>query len=294
MLDIAAVSQPGTAGPPCDQVFGRWLSVSPDPEVWPELEAAGRLERAGAAEEAVELLEEAIENHPRAASLFEARGAIYSSLGFPRAAAGDFQRAADLTPARGETWFALGRTYQELALSRQALEALGRALELGLDSSEVHLASARAYRSLGRRGKAAGHYHLALAREPSPPTELLVEAASLATECPDSGPGVGALAQALSKQNGDGTEGAHSTETWFVRALLLESSGETAETIAGYLRALEIDSRTLVDWTELALLSIELGDPETSAGAAERVLASQSDPARRKALEKLLAGRAGR
>ena len=289
--DILPVLEERSAGPAAESPlrghrFGGWFEVVPDPEVWPELEVACQLERGGASEDAVEFLGRAIEDHPDAESLLEARGALYVALGFPRAAAGDFQRAVELAPAKGEDWLALGRTYQELALSRQALEALSRAAELGVESRELQLQQARAYRALGRRGKAARHYSLALARDPEPSTEFLVEASSLATEGRRDGLSSDSLAQALSILDQDGPE---STETWFVQALLQESPGETAETIAGYLQALEIDPRALVAWTRLALLALELRDSETKTDAVQRALAGENDPARRAVLEKLLA-----
>jgi tetratricopeptide (TPR) repeat protein len=268
--------------------FGHWLAVEPDPLVWPVLETACQLERAGTGEEAVQFLGRAIEDHPRSAALFEARGALYLSLGYPRAAAGDFQHAVELEPDHGETWFALGRTYQELALSRQALDALARAAALGVDTSERHLAEARAYRALGRRGLAAGRYREALERQPEPATEFLVEAASLATESRAERAASADLARALGLLESD--EQPEPEETWLVRAVLQETPGESADTVAGYLHALELDGRALLDWTRLALLALELGDPETREATAQGLLALEGDPARRAELERWLEG----
>ncbi len=290
--EIEEAVRPTTPDPLAEHRFGRWLAVTPDPEVRSELERACVLERAGMGEEAIELLSQVHEDHPGAASLLDARGALYAVLGYPRAAAGDFQQSLRLAPERAEIWYALGRTYQELALSRQALEALHRAAELGRDDDDLHLELARAYRALGRRGMAAGRYTLLLTRQAEPSTEFLIEAASLATEGRAEALSAEALGQAVSLLD-RGEEGEEATDAWFVRALLTEASGESTDTIASYLRVLEIDGGALVAWTRLALLSLQLDDPETSAEAARAMLEQESDPGRRARLEELLAARLG-
>ena len=258
--------------------FGRWIEVAPTPAAQVDLERACALEQAGAVEEAIHVLGEALALRPDVAALYEARGALYFSSGFPRAASGDFQRATVLAPMRAMNWYALGQTYAALTLSRQALEALERAALLGLDTAELHLALARTYRSLGRRGPSAREYELAIARLTRPSTELQVEAAVLAGEEREGSASVHALSEAL-------RSGAEGEDAGLVRALLQESRGEPVETVASFLRVLEVDPHELESLTDRMLTALQLDDPETRAQATERVLAAQLDPVQRSALE---------
>lgn len=246
--------------------WGRWLVVPPEPSVAEQLAAAAALERAGSAEEAIELLADVVEEQASASAL-EARGALYAALGFPRAAAGDFQRACGVAPERSEAWFALGRTYQQLDLPHQALDALGRAASMGQSGPALELAFARSFRDLGRRGRSAQHYARLFELEPDPGEELFIEAARLAS--PPGALSESALSRALGWAE---RQGAGAEHVWLVRSLLAEGEGESPAALAAYLRASEIDGAALCAWTRIALLALELGDPETAADA-ERLAA---------------------
>jgi len=258
--------------------FGRWLEVEPDLASVAVLEKACLLEKTGEIEQALDVLSEALEELPESAPLLLARGALYFSSGFPRAASGDFQRAVEIEPREAEAWYALGHSFEALELARQALEALDQATRLGLDSAELHLSRARTLRSLARRGLAAHEYQLALERTRAPTCELLVEAAILASEARESTAGIQALASALEPPD------YRSENRDFVRILLQESLGVPTETVAGFLRALEVDPEELRHLTMRVLLALELAEPETRVGARERALASEADPVRRAAL----------
>lgn len=268
--------------------WGGWHAIEVEPKLVDRLVEACALEQAGLVEDAIELLSRAVKRRPKAACLLEARGALYASIGYQRAAAGDFQRAVWVAPNRAEAWAALGRMQTELDLFQQGLVALERAGELGLDSVEYHLSLARTYRGLDRRGKAAHHYGVVLERVDEPTVELYVEAATLATEGGNDVLDAEALDHALHLVDRALEHDPRSSQAWFVRALLLEAADEDAETVAAYLRALEIDPEHVAAWTNLALLSLRLGDPETCQDAARRALELETDPRRRKALEKLL------
>jgi len=259
--------------------FGRWLEVDPDLRALPALESACLLEQTGATEEAIELLGDAIDGSPDLPSLLEARGALYFAAGFPRAAAGDFQRAVELHPG-ARSWYALGRAHGALGLSRQALEALQRASRCGLDTPPLHLALARALRDLGRRGAAAGEYALALGGTTEPAVDLRVEALQLASEAREHAHAVQALCEALS-----GTAPSLRTNPGLLRAILRECVGERTESVVGILRAMEVDPQELEDLCRLALTAVQLDDPETSP----RALQSIDDPQRRAAVAELLA-----
>lgn len=265
--------------------FGRWLEVEPDPAARSALEEACLLEQTGATEEAIEVLNDALEDRPACAALLDARGALYVATGFPRAAAGDFQRAVALAPLCARSWFALGHAYEILSLTRQALDAFERAVSLGSRERLLFLSLARTYRSLGRRGQAAHHYELALARHEPAPTELLVEAALLASEDRARSATVDAMRDRLDSCRGTRL----SDEAWLLRALLQESPGEEIEQVTTYVQALELEPDELAGLTAGLLTALQLVDPETKDAARERLLAAEPDETRRTALEQCLA-----
>ena len=132
-LDSARAPTTSTRSSPLEgHRFGGWLEVESDSVARPALEQACRLEQAGASEDAVAVLSRALVLHPASAALFAARGALCFSLGFPRAGAGDFERAVYLAPECAESWLALGHAYEKLALSHQAQQAFERAGSLAL------------------------------------------------------------------------------------------------------------------------------------------------------------------
>jgi tetratricopeptide (TPR) repeat protein len=268
--------------------WGGWLRVPIERKLHRRFKEACVLEEAGLLEDAIETLVRLQEKNPDSACVLEARGALYAALGYQRAAAGDFQRAIWIQPNRAETWGALGRMQYELDLSHQALAALERAGELGLDSFEYHLTLARTYRALARRGKAAVHYSRSIEHHVSPTVELYVEAATLATEGGNDALEAEAFEQALHLIDRALELETNSCQAWFVRALLLEAADEPTQAIAAYLRALEIDPEHLAAWTSLALFSLRRGDTETSSEAARRALELETDPRRRRSLERLL------
>src|SRR5688572_15409156 len=84
--------------------FGRWLVVEPEERSLEALKEACLLDQVGESEEAMACLSEALEDKGPRASLLEARGALYLTAGFPRAAVGDFQEALRLAPGRANAW----------------------------------------------------------------------------------------------------------------------------------------------------------------------------------------------
>jgi len=281
---LQVVVAPGAPSLALGHRFGRWLAVEVDPAGQEALEQACLLEQKGESEHAIELLGEALKDVTSSAPLFLARGALYLAAGYPRAAAGDFQRAVDLAPDQADGWYALGHAYEVLGLSRQALEALERSLQLGGESGASQLSLARVYRTLGRLGQAARHYELALAQFAPPPTDLLIEAAVLTTEDSTRAPGVEALRERL-----ESCEGVQlSDDAWLLRALLREVRGEPTTSVAATFHALEVGVEELVLLTRNLLIAQQLDDPETAAAARARVLAAVPDETRRTALERCL------
>lgn len=264
--------------------FGGWLEVEPDPEARPALESACLLEQTNGTEDAISVLSEAIDSRLASASLFEARGALYLGSGFPRAAAGDFQRAVALAPERSRCWYALGHSYEVLGLSRQALESLEHARSLGCDETGLYLSLARAYRALGRFGRAARHYEHALERLDGSPTEILVEAAVLTIEDSTRAASVEGLRDRIEACRGS----VLSDDAWFLRALLRELPGEPAANIAATFQALDVAPAELRALTASLLIAMQLIDTETSTEARAELLATEQDQRARAALERCL------
>jgi len=185
-------------------------------------------------------------------------------MGYRRAAARDFEEASKLDSRRAHTWCALGQMRQELGLENQALNALGQASVLGLDSLELYRTEARAYQGLHRRGRAAACYAQALAATDNPPYELLVEAAALYFEEGEASStavdkALGRLALELPR------DPAAEARMWEVHALLRDLQTRSTETTAAGLAALEVDAQALAQWTRLSLLAVQLDDSETRA-----------------------------
>jgi hypothetical protein len=267
--------------------FGRWLEVEPEPAARAVLERACLTEQTGSAEDAITVLSEALEDVRACASLYEARGALYLGTGFPRAAAGDFQRAVSLAPDHAHGWYALGHAYEVLGLAHQALEALERSSTLGHDEPGLLLSLARVHRSLGHAGMSARYYEQALERLDGPPTEILVEAAVLATEDSSRAAGVEALRDRLESCSGTQL----SDEAWLLRALVRELPGGPTESVGATFRALEVAPEELATLTEGLLTALQLDDPETRAEKLADLLAAEPDAQRRLALERCLARR---
>jgi tetratricopeptide (TPR) repeat protein len=289
-VHVAQSASAASAGEPsavAQHRFGRWLALEPDAVAVVVLERAAELDRGGLDEEAIALLGEALDEGPACASLLEARGALYVAAGFPRAAAGDFQRAVALAPERGSGWFALGHAYEVLGLSRQALEALERARGLGVDDADVHLSLARVNRALGWHGRSARHYELALARlapEEATPVALLAEATTLATEDAARFAAVEAQRERLESCRGE----ALSDDGWLLRALLDEMPGAPATEIAATFHALDAPPVELHHLTGNLLTACQLVDPATTNETRARLLSTEPDATRRAALERCL------
>jgi len=281
------VSEPESARPSLvvGHRFGRWLEVEPEAAARPALEEACLMEQTGASEEAIEILGKALEDMRACAGLFEARGALYLSTGFPRAAVGDFQRAVALAPENPRGWFALGHAYEILGLSRQALESLEHAHALGGDELGLHLSLARVHRSLQHLGPAARHYAHVLERLEGPPTEIEVEVFLLATGEPERAAHVVAMRERLEACRGLQL----SDDAWLLRALVRELPGEPEAEVGATIRALEVAPEELASLTANLLTAMQLLDEETRPAAKAALLASEPDAERRARLERCLA-----
>ena len=192
-----------------------------------------------------------------------------------------------LAPDHAHGWYALGHAYEVLGLAHQALEALEHASSLGHDEPGLLLSLARVHRALGRAGMSARYYERALERLDGPSTEILVEAAVLATEDSSRAAGVEALRDRLESYSGTRL----SDEAWLLRALVRELPGGPTENVGATFRALEVAPEELATLTEGLLTALQLDDPETHAEKLADLLAAEPDAQRRLALERCLARR---
>jgi tetratricopeptide (TPR) repeat protein len=264
--------------------FGRWLDVVPDEAVVEVLMDACLLEQVGESEKARKRLSAALQDVGPCPSLHEARGALYLVAGYPRAAAGEFQEAVRLDPARPQGWFALGHAYELLGLARQALEALDRAQALGVRDAAMHAARARVLAVLERPGAAAGAYSQALAEDTDRAGEILIEAVLLASTRSPRSQRVLALRERLEACLGT----TLSDDAWLLRAILAELQGESMQEIRTALRAIDAGPAELVTLTESLLLALRLADEETGVAARTELLERETDPDRRFRLEHCL------
>jgi tetratricopeptide (TPR) repeat protein len=281
LLRVESASRP--AGGATGHRFGRWLEVDAEARALAALEVACLSEQVGEAEAAIDSLSQAIADAP-CASLYQARGALYLGAGFPRAAAGDFQKAVALDPSSGRSWYALGHAYEVLGLEHQALEALEHARALGPVDGGLCLSLARVHRSLGHVGRAAMHYEQALRLLVDPELETLVEACSLALEDASRADEVAAMRERIESC----LHVRPSEDACLLRALLGELHDRPQESIMAAFRTLEMSSADLSLLTRFNLLALQILDPETGAECGERLLESEPDDARKAALARCL------
>jgi tetratricopeptide (TPR) repeat protein len=254
--------------------FGGWLEVHPDPRVLPVLENACLLEQSGASEDAIEILGEAIgdEDAVASADLLLARGALYCSAGFPRAASGDFQRATRLVPQRASAWFALGKSYAALSLSRQALEALERSASLRMDTTELHVELAR--RCARCTGAAARR---ASSSWRSRGTRRSRASSSSSPPCSPARPATSRAACARGTTSSNRTRSAPRASP-SLQIVLQEAVGAPIENVIGLVRALDIDHGELERSTAHVLTALRARRPRDAPATAQRLLAGRSIP----------------
>ena len=266
----------------------------------PHLETASALAELGREDDALALLDHAIELFPGDKRLLARRGRLLASMGFRRAAELDLEQAVESAPSDPTVWAALGAVQLELDQPRRAAWSFERVIALdpgdrveggaqwvgGIDRPTAYQLAARAQRELSEIQQAHELYALAIDYSDEPTTALLVEAASLHTDaaddgqCPDLGQAVGWIELATARD-------PQCERAAFVLGCLLERQGRSEEAIVAYRRAVEIDNLHLGALTNLALLHEKLGEYARCAAMAQRALALETDGRRREALSRL-------
>ena len=253
--DGTVAARPDTIEPAEEFRWGDWFRVPPAAEassVQEELRHARELAEGGRIEEAIEVLSDELTRTPESAALLGARGALYVSLGFHRAAERDFEEATRLAPECGASWFALGRVRLLLCLPRASLDALATSERLGHESPELELATARAFRRMRFHHEAALRYARALRELEDPDPEVLVEVLSLA-DGPDGASRASLVrAHACYEVPTDGPP----------RNLIEEVRGLGPRAAAARLADLDVERHELRRWADVALLALRLDATE--------------------------------
>ena len=246
--------------------WGGWHLVPYDPSVGAALRRARALALQGRNEEAVGALNLGIDHAGTATALLEARGALYASLGFRRAAQRDFELALRADPTRGAAWHALARVRLELALPRSAMGAVQRAQELGYKRPELDLVAARALRKIGRWPEAAARFAKALRATPDAPPAVYHEAVVLCLWALD--PDGEGWSQARERR---GVGAALSNPAALDELRRRLRSGESTEDfLCAELAAGRLCEDELVAWTRLALHAVALQERQASERLAVR------------------------
>jgi len=252
------------------------------------LEAA-RAERArGEPEAAREVLDRGLVSFAVDAALWEERGNVLDELGFRRAAEHSYSRALELEPGRLSALLERAEIRFELGLTSAARKDLEACLQQGLDDARVWIAYARCLNVLGDSRAAFDAYSRGFERGP-------VDDASL----------LGATALYLSGGLRPANErDRERTAAWLgivaVRSpqnalahyglgLLALQSDDRPAAAEAFERALAADPAHLPSLEHLARLCFERGDLERADALAQRALALENDPARRKVFSAWLA-----
>jgi tetratricopeptide (TPR) repeat protein len=146
------------------ETYLRAASLAPEQVPWNNL---GKLyTRLGRHQEAIEVLQKAIQNSPRDAISWHGLGEIYCTLDRSQEAEAAFQKALELAPNQPFAWSGLGRVRVETGRPEEAIAAFQKALQLDARLAGAWLGLGRAFRLLRQGQNAVTAYKKALAIEP--------------------------------------------------------------------------------------------------------------------------------
>lgn len=145
------------------------LSVQPR-EATPELfQLALVAHRRGDLVRAAELYEEAAQDRPDDAQLFNNLGAVYRALGRLDDARTAYRRALAIEPSHAVAWSNLGVVLESLDAHNEAIAAYLRALQLDAGNSGARINLANAYRALGQYAEALALLEQVIRADPTSP-----------------------------------------------------------------------------------------------------------------------------
>lgn len=266
------------------------------PHAAPEIYIAAAREwvAGGKSEEAHELMQRAVAQHPDDPSLRQERARIAMSLGFQRAAERDLEFVTRAWSERATAWAELGLVRMRLDLPCAAQLPLARACALDPDDdASAHLLAQAQLRS-GQPVDAARTWKALLEpalrnRASAVPDAWLLEAARVHARADvrselgaDPEPALGwvRLAQRRSPSN---------AEARYLEGCLLELTGHRDPALQCYVRALDLDPSHLGAMVKLARLYLRCGEQGKANDLARHALALGPDRELRRELERLVA-----
>jgi Flp pilus assembly protein TadD len=261
---------------------------SPGSGSQPHIATAVALIELGQEEDALAILDHAKILFPNDGEVLRQRAILLDGMGFERAAETDLLRAIELRPDCPLTWASLGKVQLELGESQQACDSLEHAAQLAKEETpELLLACARASRMVGNYPLAQARYERLLEMEGLESHAMLIEAASLYTDCDPAVAPRAFLNRSLGWVELVAAEDPQEAEAHFVRGLLLEQLGNPVDALSAYERAAEVDNMHLGALNNMALLYMRLHRPDRAAAILERALQLEQDPRRSLALSDL-------
>ncbi len=252
------------------------------------LEAVRAQMAMGELEEARALLEAGLERYPGDAELYEVKGNVLHELGFRRAAESCYEEALRHEPGRNSALFARARLRLELGLAAAARVDLERCLQQGERGGELWLCYARSLCATRHPRRAFDAFARAFELGEQDP-RCLVAASALYFD-PEFAPRTAHerdlsalwLQRAIAMDPDD-------AQARYWLALVQEERGELDAAVLNLSRVLELDRANLAALSRLAELLHRRGEWTRAAELARKALELERRPARREALETLLA-----
>lgn len=278
--------------PPDREAVAAWEASGVREELGAEpgafLATAHNLAGRGQTEEAIAILDAGLARFRNDADLLEFRGDLLAGGGFRRAAERDYQRAVEIEPQRSQVWRNLGKVRLALNLPASAHLALRQCDDLRPDDRETLLLLARAVADCGQTESAWSFYERALAAPSALPEELLEGArfSVRANAWERAAERVTVVHQWINRARAAQPDNAC---VHLVRGLVLDAEGKLENAAAAYTEALERNPSSLAAATNLAVVRLRQGNADAARAAASAALELESDEARRRLLEQIIA-----
>jgi tetratricopeptide (TPR) repeat protein len=232
---------------------------------------------AGASDEALARLDEAIALYPEFAAAYEARGNLHYSNRDWDQALENYNQALDVDPALASAYLNRSRIYLQRGETAQALADYNRLVELAPDEVESYLYRARFYLDAEENQQALPDLEKALELDPENALAYLYRGVAR-RKSGETGTAIPDFSAAIELEPG-------LLEAYVDRGLAYQALGETDKAVADYREALKLDpASNLRAQLELWLELLEGGTrgldptPTTGPGDQPTVAATASPP----------------